>query len=134
MDALIGGIRSWNGLLRLSTVLLQLGHPEDALEGFRLARSQTEKMQRELAMGEAEALLGLNRAVEALDILHPWIKADPQNTDALILSAVACEQLGHREAARDFWLLASKSAHSGLRGLHRLARLNQGLSEMVGAA
>jgi len=134
IDALIGGIRSWNGLMRLSTVLLQLGHPEDALEGFRLAKTQTDKVQRELAMGEAEALLGIARSAEALELLHPWLEADPENSDALILSAVACEQLGYREAARDFWISASKSAHSGLRGLHRLARLNQGLAEMIGAA
>jgi hypothetical protein len=131
VDALIGGIRSWNGFLRLSTVLLQLGHPDDALEGFVLAGSQTDQAQEEIAMGRAEALIALGRAGEALALIHPFMEANPQSCDAAILAAAACECLGRRDAASDFWLCAANTAREGLKGLHRLQRLNAGLAAMA---
>jgi tetratricopeptide (TPR) repeat protein len=131
VDGLIGGIRSWNGILRLSTVLLQLGHAEDALEGFKRVLAQPNHDQEAASLGQAEALIALGRPEEALALIYPWMEANPQNCDAAILAASACEALGHPSAARDFWLSAANSARGGLSGLHRLHRLNQGLAAMA---
>jgi glycosyltransferase involved in cell wall biosynthesis len=131
VDALIGGIRSWNGILRLSTVLLQLGHFEDALEGFRRVSKQNVQAGEKAAMGQAEALIALGRPEEALGLIFPWMEANPQNCDASILAASACEALGDPVAARDFWICAANNARESLNGLHRLHRLNQGLAAMA---
>jgi tetratricopeptide (TPR) repeat protein len=131
VDGLISGIRSWNGILRFSIVLLQLGHAEDALEGFKRVLAQPNHGQEAASLGQAEALIVLGRPEEALALIYPWMEANPQNCDAAILAASACENLGHPAAARDFWLSAANSARDGLKGLHRLHRLNQGLAAMA---
>jgi tetratricopeptide (TPR) repeat protein len=131
VDALIGGIRSWNGLLRLSTVLLQLGQAEDALEGFKRVLAQPNQAQEAASLGHAEALIALGRPESALVLIFPWMEANPQNCDASILAAAACEALGQSAAANDFWRSAANSARNGLKGLHRLQRLNAGLAAMA---
>ena len=131
LDALIGGIRSWNGLCRLSTVLMQLGHLEDALEGFELAGSQRNDAPTEIALGRCETLIRLRRFEEALSGLHPLMEADPQSADVAILVAEACEGLGDKAASDDFWRLAEQTVRLNLKGLHRLQRLNQQLASQA---
>jgi glycosyltransferase involved in cell wall biosynthesis len=131
VDGLIAGIRGWNSILRLSTVLLQLGHLEDALEGFKMVSEQNALAEEQAAMGQAEVLIALGRPEEALVLIFPWMEAEPQNCDAAILAGAACEALGDPAAARDFWICAANNARDGLKGLHRLHLLNQGLAAMA---
>ena len=131
LDPLIGGIRSWNGLFRLSTVFLQLGHAEDALEGFELALQHDSPASPDAEIGRCEALIRLNRFEEAIIALKPLMRESPQSADLAILVAETLEGLGQGSAAAEFWGLARQMASVNLKGLHRLQRLNTKLSELA---
>ena len=128
---MIGGIRSWNGLFRLSTVFLQLGHAEDALEGFELALQHDSPASPDAEIGRCEALIRLNRFEEAIIALKPLMRESPQSADLAILVAETLEGLGQGSAAAEFWGLARQMASVNLKGLHRLQRLNTKLSELA---
>ncbi|MEC7241945.1 MAG: glycosyltransferase [Myxococcota bacterium] len=131
LDPLIGGIRSWNGLLRLSTVFLQLGHAEDALEGFELALQNPSPAHLDLQLGRSEALISLGRFEEALIALNPLMQAHPRSSDLAILVAEALDGLGRFAASSEYWKRARQTASVNLQGLHRLQRLNLKLAELA---
>jgi len=124
VDPLIHGVRTWNGLARMGTVLLCLGHSKDALEAFELASNYECELHSEIALGKAESLNALGRCHEALEVLLPLMEAAPESSDVAILAAEACDILGQNDASKDFWDLAIRSVRKNLKGLHRLQRLN----------
>jgi tetratricopeptide (TPR) repeat protein len=124
VDPLIEGIRSWNGLVRMGTVLNCLGQAKDALEAFVLAAHHSGEIRADIELGKAESLNALGRCEEALAILLPLMEDAPNSADVAILAAESCDILGQHEASQDFWNLAIRCAKENLEGLHRLQRLN----------
>lgn len=83
------------GLMGLGTVALLAGRPENALYCFDQALD-IEPDNQDVHVSRAEALVGLERAPEALKILEPLLGEGP---DAWLIAALAAETLGEIETS-----------------------------------
>jgi len=126
------GATGWAAYTRLGTVLLLQDEWAVAEESFRAALGERPE-HTEAQLGLAEALLGQNEYAEALSILEPILQE--ASSDAWILCAFACRNMGQIEDTKRFVVLAVQHIESGLYAPHRrnyLVMLQQDLVAMAG--
>jgi hypothetical protein len=120
-DAVLDGASSWKASLRLATVLLQLGEQSRSIELFQSLKDQ----ESELAiLGISEALIGMNKPVEALNLLRGVIEQH-DSVDGQILAAHICLQLGETASFQTLLQCAYNGVKEGLKETHRLKLLNE---------
>jgi soluble lytic murein transglycosylase len=105
---------------------ISLDRGEDALQGFRLLQNRypTSSLVQEAILGEAQALLKLNRPAEALQVLQD--KKAEENAESLFTRAQALEAGGRKNEALVLYLrIFAKYTNSGTASLaeHRLLSL-----------
>ena len=120
VDCILEGAVSWASECRLGIVLLQEGDAARALASFDRAL-EVNPGYREAVLGKAEALLDLEEPTAALALLSP---DEDSCADEWLLAAEAHRQLMNRQAFDACVERAYALARSSLKGLHRLALLN----------
>lgn len=131
MQRYVHGADGWLGKLRLATVCLLLGKPEEALSLFEASLSENSGLDEnrgpsarasaalvEAACGVAEALIELGRAPEALERLGPMLGTTPF-ADAALLSAQAAEAMERIEDMKLFLGQARERSTPGYVATHR---------------
>ena len=121
-QSFVVGASSWCGSMRLGTVELVSGRPEEALRAFdaSLARKPGE---RAAALGRVEAMVDLGDAAGALARVEGLLQE--ASADAWVLAAAAVHGLGMTDDARLFTARACSLLGKGLLAPHRKARLHQ---------
>jgi 2-polyprenyl-3-methyl-5-hydroxy-6-metoxy-1,4-benzoquinol methylase/tetratricopeptide (TPR) repeat protein len=119
------GFSSWRAAIRLGTVLLQIGDPDQALSLFAGALATPQPLpdsaRQEASLGRAEALLSTGGAAEAERALSALpMESHP---DLLVLSACAATARCELEAAAELARSAKAQAEAEWYAPHRAAFL-----------
>jgi lipopolysaccharide biosynthesis regulator YciM len=119
-DPVMDGASTWRASLRLATVLLQLGEQATAIDLFQASKEQEPELS---LLGIAEALIGMERPVEALNLLRGLIEQH-ESVDGAILAAHVCLQQNEIPSFQALLQCAYDGAREGLKETHRLKLLN----------
>jgi len=117
ISPVLPGATSWWAQTRLGTVLLVLGHFDEAEEAFR-AVTTTEPAMTDGWLGLAESLLGQQKAKQALKILDPLLRTP--GADAQVLAYRAYRTLGRTKDASTARAKIPDEPASSLRAPHRI--------------
>jgi hypothetical protein len=102
-------------------VLLQLGQQAHAFQLFRANRERAPELA---VLGASEALIGLDKPVEALNLLRAIIE-DSASVDGCILAAHICLQQNELASFQSLLQCAYDGVIDGLKERHRLKILNE---------
>lgn len=119
-DPVLDGASTWKASLRLATVLLQLGEYATAIDLFQSVKNQDPEI---CLLGISEALIGINKPGEALNLLRGLIQ-EYGSVDGSILAAHICLQLNEIPSFQTLLQCAYEGAIDGLKEPHRLKLLN----------
>ncbi len=126
LQKFIGGCTGWAALIRIGSVLLALGHPEEALGAFEAALAQRSE-SREAALGRVEALLGAGELAVAARAVRPLLDERP---DGYTLAALLAEAAGRLPELTSLVSAARERLSVGFVSPHRRERYFDALAAL----